>query len=338
MIAAQQNADPAERLSAPRFRPRPADDAARELLARAIDLGQLELVSSEGSSAFPDVVVWPHRVREPNIVHAGQAAVARALRRGGARVLVLVNDLGSKPGSMTAGNLARDMCHWISDGADADGVVVQRLRDRDALFRPDMPFDVVLDVLETAMNTKTDVAQLIARADPSIGDVREAIWFRLLNPVVFWIYVLSLKHRGLELGRIWTLSSDHHRGMWTEFDDEVTPGVAHLFVPALVDSNGNALMDGPVVDGSNRDAFAEQLLNAAGLPDAGAPELVPWTWQHLVELPARLSGDAVLPLVSAGDEIHDAAALQSALTGEHGVDVAGELADRIARGFYGHQT
>jgi len=330
-LAALCNADPVERLVAlPSARRSSSGSQARSRLQAAIEDGDLGLVSSPGSAGYPDVVVWPHRLREPNVTHAGQAAVARALLEGGSRVLVLINDLGGSRDPDALARLQERIRAWTTDGLATDRLIVQMMRDRNVLVPRNVSYERMREVLELAIGT-VDVARVLSHATEDSFDLQDGIWHRLLGPFVYWTYVLTLQERGVPLQRIWTLSGDHYDAMWRDFDEKIAQGAAHLLVPVPRDRSDppRALVDGPVVRDSS--AFAEALASRPrdGFDQSG--RLASWACRNLLALPARLAGTAVEPIATSAGELRDLAGLMAALE----TDEPAEIAEQVAAGIWG---
>jgi hypothetical protein len=351
MIAAQHNLDAVRRIvGAPPRPPSSEQSLARQRLRESCDAGDLRIIGPEGRADFPDVVVWPHRLRKPVAVHAAQAGVARALLRGGARIVVLLNDFGGSHDHATLTDFEECIRRWTTIRLqldDPDALVFQCMSDRDVLFPRSLSYDQILAVLEGATSTRTTIQQAVANAERESTDAADLRWPELLSPIAYWTYLLTLPRRELELKRVWTLSGDHHESMWHEFDDAIARGAAqdcesqpiqavgHLLVPSPRDHADRPLVNTPSIDRDAHDEFARALTNGTPIDsDADTSALAAWIWRCLLELSAFLDGKALAPLDTAAGDVDNVDTLVTALNGQYRLEVASQLATRVWEGLY----
>jgi hypothetical protein len=272
----------------------PAASDQRRRVSEAIRRGQLPFGNKERAE-YPEVVVWPYRLREPNIVQAAQAVVARALLRGGARILILLDDLGSRHDEELAERFVARMRQWVGDGPDADAIVIQSLRERHVLFPKNLTYDKVRDLLESAADLRLDAALALSTEAGRGTDVN---WHEIVSPLLYWSYLSTLPDRGLALDRVWTLGGDHHAPIWEPFDHGLNDRVGHVLVPSPRDPRGRAITDDPVL--WRTDVLLRPAV--AGRDASEHAPLVRWAWRYLWQLPSVLAGEPIATLPTrAGD-------------------------------------
>ena len=331
ILAARHDPDPAKRFSVEAPPKSPA--APRKALAAAARAGGLAIKKTPGASTGPDIVVWPQRLREANLIHASQAVVVRSLLEAGARVLAVVNDLGMPRDDALYDRFVTALSGWT---ATEGGVLeFQRLRDRDALFPRSVTYERWIDVLSAATATRLDIVRTLANATTESAEDPDVGWYRLFSPFIYWMYLLSLKERGIALKRVWTVSGTDQGHVSDDFDAEVEKGTGHLLVTSLHEDSIRSPMDHPALHAGNPDALAKALIAAAGRRRADQPDrLVPWTWRQLVVIPGLLTSDSTTPLTTKHGDVTDEAGLLTALRSrKQRADVAGALAELVAARF-----
>ncbi len=270
----------------------------------------------------PDQVFWPHKVRDPHLVHGVYALAAAAATRAGLPVRLLLDDVGlPERDRYKCQDLESSVRAWIGFASGDQAKLTVGLFS--SVLTEEFLADRAWPALNDYLNSHSSVLRFLlaskvisplrysADADQSLLELlrdRESHRAdRLLTPLRNWLVFEAELTRLLRMGRaqstIVTLGGDDERDLWEMWhrgcSENLSARVQHMFlrtmpipdhidywkVPALIASN------------ADRSKLSTYLNNHA--KSAGS-DLIEWLLRSAVHLPAELSPgfkDALDPAV-----------------------------------------
>ncbi|MDQ1684815.1 MAG: hypothetical protein QOC82_1552 [Frankiaceae bacterium] len=327
----------------------PLSDASRLLRAWGVDkISELKIedvmddfrsleISGDGVSVKyqPDVVLWLHKLRPPNIVHGVLALAAAALIRAGLNVRLLLDDTEAKSDADALDEQFRSHVEkWIAwAGAPPDVLHVERYSEilaSDTISLKSLsdylsPKVTVQDLLDSAkvfpLQGTTDLDRLERALDERADKLR--------TPFQNWL-VADAAVRELALdGRkpvIATLGGEDEEPMWNVWRKctRTGPQVRNIFIPVFAVPLMNSDKSLANCSGFRPSAFAQLIKSGEN-----AEEKVDWVRNLAIGLPAKLHSEFCATLSA---DLLDSDACRNAWQAQPG-PVATEMAKAVRQWF-----
>ena len=296
----------------------------------------------------PALIFWPHRLREPHLLHGVHALTAALLSKHGIPVELHLDDTDINPdyAEVTSRRFTQAVHGWFERcGADRVPTVHRISELQTRLGEPDLSVRMWALARRYFKQGTTAIDALVATKVAAIGQQAVAVGSsdanRVLRPLYTWLALEdALERHGLLAARdaaAVTLGGIDEQGMWDLWRRRPDiPAVASLFVPRLRSPvEGVSLWDLPELGVDSAYGFRDLQRLLEDMASAGPVRgtLPEWVFHAANRLAAFASDGALPPMRDAGGEALTWADFAGQLTRSPGETCAG-LAEIVAAWLY----
>jgi hypothetical protein len=261
---------------------------------------------------LPTLLFWPIRLRRPTVIHMVQAFAAAALSVHRVRVILSLDDFGTIPRNVTAGDFARRVNQWFSQVPDAQEpeiVLLSRSIGDDEVFagplgpgaalRATRPWAVAREYygdLGASAYSVLAAVKILPDLDPdqAIADSRAIVQAlldqsanRLLTPLTLWAHLNRLL-LNCPPNQVVTLGGEDEHRFWAHWREtspkDQTGHLYHSRITSASNESGRMYWD-------HSDDLLPRLEEAVGGEAWREPNrYLPWLIRNALMLPAYLQG------------------------------------------------
>jgi predicted MPP superfamily phosphohydrolase len=268
-------------------------NGARELL-RHLEKNFGVIWEPTPDTVVPTDIFWPVRLREPTLIHAGQAFIAAALQRTGCQIHLCLDDLGR---AECASSKFEDRISAHFRRADADFNKVRVTRTTELLEQSTFSdtWQHFSQWMSKASNLgeALEVCKLMTDGSNDFGAVVGKKPRKLMTPAVVWTAFALCKKTHSDSNQWITLGGFDERRLWSVWKGIFNPPPTdHVYLSTLAplsqhNSQGVLTMaDEPLHWISRSDI--ESTLKRDDQPPSAPQHLLGWLIRYCLLLPARL--------------------------------------------------